>query len=107
VGSSGIDYVYIPLVSAVVVGLLGLVLRWSMQAQSRRGSSRVADPEHGLLIGVLSASDVEAERVRRLLSQEGVRATSRPQGSRRQVLVWPDDVDIALRLVSADRDRRR
>ncbi len=107
VGSSGIDYVYIPLVSAVVVGLLGLVLRWSMQTRSRRGSARVADPTQGLLIGVLSASHGEAERIRRLLTDRGIRATSRSMGSRRQVLVWPDDVDTALRLVSADRDRHR
>ena len=107
VGSSGIDYIYIPLVSAVVVGALGLMLRWSMQSRSRRGAARVADPSQGLLIGVVSAGPDEAERIRRLLTDSGLRATSRPLSSRRQVLVWPGDVDAALRLVAADRDRRR
>ncbi len=107
VGSSGIDYVYLPLVSAVVVGVLALVLRWSMQSRSRRGGSRVADPAQGLLIGVVSASPDEAERIRRLLTDGGLRATSRPLASRRQVLVWPDDVDAALRLVAADHDGHR
>lgn len=105
-GTSGLDYVYIPLVSTLVVVALGLILRWSMQARSRRGASRVADPSQGLLIGVVSTTPDEAERIRRLLTDGGVRATSRSLASRRQVLVWPDDVDTALRLVAADRHRR-
>lgn len=111
VGSSGIDYVYIPLISAVGVVVLGLVLRWSRQPGSRRSGSRVADPDQGLLIGVVSTSSpAEAERVHELLTTAGVRAATRPVASRRQVLVWPDDVDAALRLIAADqavRDRDR
>lgn len=105
VGTSWIDYVYLPLVSAVAVLLLGGVLRWSMQPGSGRGGSRVADPSHGLLIGVVSTAPDEAERIRRLLLDAGLRATSRPVGSRRQVLVWPDDVDPALRIVTDYRAR--
>lgn len=104
-GSSGSDYLYIPIVSALGVLALGLVLRWSTQSRSRRGGSRVADPAaQGLLIGVVSTSADEAERIRRLLADAGLRATSRPVASRRQVLVWPDDVDAALHIVAADRD---
>lgn len=106
VGTSGVDYVYIPLISAVGVALLGMVLRWSMQTRSRRGGSRVADPRQGVLIGVVSTTPDEAERIRRLLRAAGMRATSRAVAARRQVLVWPDDVDRALRIVGTYRGRR-
>lgn len=102
-GSSWVDYVYIPLVPAIGVLVLGLVLRWSRQSGSSRAGSRVADATQGLLIGVVSTTPAEAERLRGVLTAAGVRATSRPVAARRQVLVWPDDVDTALRVISADR----
>jgi hypothetical protein len=55
-----------------------------------------------LLIGVVATAPEEAERLRRMLVDAGVRATSRPIASRRQVLVWPDDVDQALHLIADD-----
>jgi hypothetical protein len=100
-GSSGFDYVYIPVVSTLGVVLLGLVLRWS-HSRTPRGS-RVADPSQGLLIGVAAAAPAEAERIRQLLTEAGLRTTSRQVGSRQQVLVWPDDVDTALRVLSEHR----
>ena len=106
VGMSGIDYVYIPVISAVVVALLGLLLRWSRQPVTARAGSRVADKTQGLLIGLVSAHPEEAERVCDLLTSAGVRTTSRPVASRRQVLVWPDDLDTALRLIHDDRAGR-
>ncbi len=106
VGTSGADYVYIPLVSGLVVLLLGACLRWSMQGRSPRSGSRVADPAQGLLIGVVSTTSSEAERITGLLAGAGLRATSRAVASRRQVLVWPEDVDAALRIVADDRSRR-
>jgi hypothetical protein len=102
---SGVDYFYIPLVSMIVVGILALVLRWIMRP-GRRTGARVADPSQGLLIGVVATAPPEAERVRQMLADAGVRATSRPVASRRQVLVWPDDVDRALHLIAADRASR-
>lgn len=105
-GGTAADYVYIPLMMVVGVGLLALVLRWMMRP-GRRPASRVASPDQGLLIGVAATRPDEAERLRRLLVAAGVRATSRPVATRRQVLVWPDDVDRALRLIAADRDHHR
>jgi len=102
---SGVDYVYIPLLSALAVGLLALVLRWTMRPSKRR-AARVSDPSQGLLIGVAATTPDEAERLRRLLVDAGVRATSRAVATRRQVLVWPDDVDRALTLISAAREHR-
>ena len=102
---SGANYFYIPFVSMVVVGILALVLRWIMRPGRRKGA-RVADPSQGLLIGVVATAPPEAERVRRMLVEAGIRATSRPVASRRQVLVWPDDVDRALHLIAADRASR-
>ena len=106
VGTSGADYVYIPLVSGIVVLLLGAVLRWSTQGRTGRSGSRVADPAQGLLIGVVATTPPEAERIARLLTGAGLRTTSRAVASRRQVLVWPEDVDAALRIVADDRARR-
>jgi len=109
VGSSWVDYVYIPLLSAAVVLVLALVLRWSMpsRSRSRRRGSRVADDLQGLLIGVASTDATEAEWIRARLVAAGVHATSRPAAARTQVLVWPDDVDTALQIVAAERGRRR
>lgn len=104
-GGSGLNYLYIPLVTTVVVAVLALLLRWIMGPGSRRGA-RVADPSQGLLIGVVATDSTEAERVRQLLVDAGLRATSRAVASRRQVLVWPDDVDRALQLIAEDRARR-
>jgi len=102
---SGSDYVYIPLLSGLAVALLALVLRWIMRP-GRRRAARVSDPSQGLLIGVAATTPVEAERLRRMLLQAGVRATSREVATRRQVLVWPDDVDRALTLITAAREHR-
>ncbi len=105
-GGSGADYVYVPLVSAAAVAVLALVLRWIMRP-GKQHVSRVSDPAHqGLLIGVAATAPAEAERLRRLLVDAGVRATSRAVAARRQVLVWPDDVDRALRVIAADRGDR-
>ena len=81
------------------------MLRWIMRPGARPGA-RVADPSQGLLIGVLATSPQEAERVRQMLVDAGVRATSRTVASRRQVLVWPDDLDRALHLIADDRANR-
>ena len=102
VNGSGSDYVYIPVVVTTAVVVLALVLRWIMRPSPNHGS-RVADPSQGLLIGVVATAPEEAERLRRMLVDAGVRATSRPIASRRQVLVWPDDVDQALHLIADDR----
>ncbi len=117
VGSSWVDYVYIPLLSAAAVLVLALVLRWSMpsrpsqsrspQSRSMGRGSRVADDRQGLLIGVASTDATEAERIRARLVAAGVHATSRPVAARTQVLVWPDDVDTALEIVAAERGRHR
>ena len=115
VGSSWVDYVYIPLLSAAVVLLLALVLRWSMPSRSRQSrssqsrskprGSRVADVRQGLLIGVASTDTAEAERIRARLLAAGIHATSRAVATRTQVLVWPDDIDTALQIVAAERGR--
>ena len=117
VGSSWVDYVYIPLLSAAVVLVLALVLRWSMpfrsrqsrssQSRSKPRGSRVADVRQGLLIGVASTDAAEAERIRARLVAAGVHATSRTVATRTQVLVWPDDIDTALEIVAAERGRHR
>lgn len=105
-GTSWVDYIYIPVLGSVGVGLLALLLRWIMRP-GRRPAARVSDPGQGLLIGIAATRPDEAERLRQMLLDAGVRATSRPVATRRQVLVWPDDVDRALRLIAADRDRHR
>ena len=103
---SGSDYFFVPIATTIVVAVLALVLRWIMRPGPRPGA-RVADPSQGLLIGVMATDPVEAERVRRMLLAAGIRATSKAVAARRQILVWPADVDRALHLIAADRADRR
>jgi hypothetical protein len=103
---AGSSYFFVPIATTIVVIVLALALRWIMRPGSRPGA-RVADPSQGLLIGVMATDPAEAERIRGLLLSAGIRATTKAVAARQQILVWPDDVDRALRLIAADRADRR
>jgi hypothetical protein len=92
-------YVAEPLVALLVVGLLVLLLRWTF----RRGHSLVAAPpraggerDYGMLEPVASpATFVEAEFLRALLEDHGVRATLAPTTDGPRVLVFAEEARAA------------
>lgn len=97
--TADLAYVAEPLVALLVVGLLVLLLRWTF----RRGRSLVAaaprtggERDYGLLEPVASpATFVEAEMMRALLADHGVRATLAPTTDGPRVLVFAEEARAA------------
>jgi hypothetical protein len=100
-----------PLVAVALVGFLGVVfwrvgLRWMEQAddplRELYGLSIFAEPDdYGLLVAAAVTDDPEdAEEIRLLLADAGIRATRAVRGDGRvAVLVFPEAIDEARRLV--------
>ena len=99
------SYAYGPLVAFAVVGLLVLLLRWAFS----RGQSlverpvRPAEPDrYGLLTPVAAPRSVaDGEALRRLRAAAGVRASLVVTSDGPRLMVWPDDVDRARRLLAS------
>lgn len=102
-----------PLVALVAVGVLTLLSRWAFgaphRAEPRHGST--GRPDYGLLVPVATAGRRdEAETMRRLLDEAGIRGTVAPDRQtpdrqpRFHVLVFPDAAARA-REVLAGSDR--
>jgi hypothetical protein len=98
---AGLPYMVGPLVVVVVIGTLALVLRWTY------GSSRAAPPppvaddaDYGLLREVTTVENLgEANALRAVLSDAGIRSTSARAGHGRiRVLVFAADLDRARQL---------
>ena len=93
-----------PLVALCVVGVLALLLRWAfsrghslVERRPRRGSSG----EYGLLARVAApATFIEAELIRRRLVDAGLRATLAPTTEGPAVMVFPEDLEAAQRLLA-------
>ena len=92
-----------PLIAFGMVGILVLLLRWTFS----RGSSVVERPptsgrvdEYGLLVSVSAPPTyVEAEIVRRALEDAGIRATLAQTLAGPRLMVFPEDVDRARRII--------
>lgn len=101
------SYIYGPIITAVVVAVLVLLLRWTFA----RGRSVVARParqgaehDYGLLVPVASpATFVEAELLRSQLVAAGVRATLAPTTTGPRVMVFPDEEKVARALLRGPR----
>ncbi len=99
------SYLLFPLAALAIVGCLSLLLAWTF----RRGgslvqrSSQAGFPgEYGLLAAVAEPRTyVEAEILRRKLMSEGLRATVAMTVAGPRVLVWPDDEQVARRILAA------
>jgi len=96
-----------PVIAVLVIGLLGLVLRWifgSGQASTRAGgadSAAASRDEDGLLQPVAAPPDRAAgNALRALLSDAGIRSTLRTRRDGRvEVLVFAEDAERARRLL--------
>lgn len=94
-----------PVASLAVMGVIVLLCRWvfSTSARDARRDQRVpaAPRDLGLLVPVASVRTREdAEMLRTLLQESGVRATLSEDELEVQVLVFAKDADTARRLVS-------
>lgn len=91
--------VFGPVIALVVVGILALLLRWAFSPGHSLVERRpeVGSPEqYGLLVPIAEPPTfVEAEMVRRRLSDAGLRATLAPTTEGPRVLVFPEDVKAA------------
>jgi hypothetical protein len=92
-----------PLIAFAVVGIFVLILRWAF----RSGGSVVARTprsgrvdEYGLLVSVAAPPNyIEAEMVRRALEDAGIRATLAQTLAGPRLMVFPEDVERARRVV--------
>jgi hypothetical protein len=97
-------YSWAPFIAFGVVGVLILVLRWAYS--SRRDSllsrpvHRGADADYGLLVPVAApTSQVSGVRARQRLEAAGIKATLTRTESGLRLLVFPDDLDLARRIL--------
>lgn len=97
-----------PVVALAVVGLLALLLRWAFGP----AASLVAPPPrpgppdaYGLLVPVAQPTDdANGAALRALLARAGVRAALVPTRDGLRLMVFPDDVSRARRLLGVARD---
>jgi hypothetical protein len=93
------SFAFGPLVAMAAVGVLALLLRWAFSSGHSLVERRpeVGSPEqYGLLVPIAEPPTfVEAEIVRRRLSEAGLRATLAPTTEGPRVLVFPEDVKAA------------
>jgi hypothetical protein len=91
----------IPLVALLATGGLAQVLRWTYGAPGATQPREVDGTDFGLLREVATVADAaEADGLRALLNDEGIRSTvSRARAGRVLVLVFAADLDRARQLV--------
>ena len=93
-----------PLVAGCALGLIALICRWVFSTENR-DQKRVAKalharPDLGLLVTVAATRNREdAEMLRDVLREAGVRASISEDELECQVLVFAKDADAARRLV--------
>jgi hypothetical protein len=103
-GLGGYSFLLGPLIALGLIGLLALVLRWSM-----RPGSLIANPakpgtpdSYGVFVAVSSPPDeATAQRQRRRLEAAGIRSTVAVTIDGPRVFVFPDHLDQARKVLSA------
>lgn len=97
------SYLLSPLVSLVALALIVLICRWVFSTGSRVAAPRQAMPEDlGLLVPVAEVrTRDDAELLRDLLMDAGVRAGITEQATGMRVLVFQEDLELARQLVNA------
>jgi hypothetical protein len=94
------SYAFGPLVGLLALGILVLLMRWTFsrgRSLVERRSPPGSPSDYGLLRTVSApATFIEAEMLRKRLEDHHIRATLAPTTEGPRVMVWPEDVDIAL-----------
>lgn len=98
-GWGSFSYAFGPVLAFGVVGVLALLLRWAFghgRSLVERRPQQGSPAEYGLLVPIAEPRTfVEAELMRRHLSEAGLRATLAPTTEGPKVMVFPDDVKSA------------
>ena len=96
IDAGSLNFLVGPFIAVLVVGLIGLFLRWAFAT----GSTAPAQRREELLTPVATLSRREsALALRAVLSDAGIRSTIRqPAAHRTDVLVFPEDLDRARAL---------
>jgi hypothetical protein len=93
-----------PVLALLVVGVLALLLRWAFSSGSslvERRSEPGPSVTYGLLVPVtVPGTVVEAELAVRRLTGAGLRATLAPTTEGPRVMVFPEDLPLARRLLA-------
>jgi hypothetical protein len=93
------SFAFGPVLALAAVGVLTLLLRWAFSSGKsvvERRPEVGGEGEYGLLVPVAEPSTfVEAEVMRRRLTDAGLRATLAPTTDGPRVLVFPEDVKNA------------
>ena len=99
IDAGSLNFLVGPFIAVLVVGLIGLFLRWA----SASGSAPSAQRGDGLLTPVAPLTRREsALALRAVLSDAGIRSTIRcPAPHRADVLVFPEDAARARSLASS------
>lgn len=97
------SFLFGPLLALVAVGVIIVLLRWAFSTGhsvvERRPRAGTED-EYGLLVTVAAPRTfIEAEMLRRRLTDSGVRATLAPTVQGPRVMVFPKDASIARALL--------
>ena len=97
-----LGYLAATTIALVVVLLLMLFMRWAFGSGTRRERPAPA-PDDGLLTRIATLSQREsAQALRAVLSDAGIRSTSRVRAARRiEVLVFPEDAARARTLAAS------
>jgi len=98
----GSSFVAVQLVSVLALVSVVLICRWVFSSGSRPSAPSSTEIDLGLLTPVASVRTREdAEMLRSLLQEAGVRAGISEQAGEFQVLVFTKDVELARQLVSS------
>jgi hypothetical protein len=93
------SFLFGPVLAFAVVGVLALLLRWTFGSHTslvERRSEPGSPEQYGLLVRVASPSTfIEAEVMRRRLTDAGLRATLAPTTEGPAVMVFPEDLKAA------------
>lgn len=91
-----------PVVSVLALLMIVLICRWVFSSADRASVDAVRPPDFGLLVPVSVARTREdADMVRDLLREAGIRAGISDEGGQLQVLVFEQDLERARALVGA------